>query len=525
MATISTLAVNLIARTSLFEKGMRRSKTSVKSLKSTITGAVGTLARFAKGLVIAAGIGGMGFLLKRTMQTIDATAKLSDRIGITTEALVGLQHAANIAGVSTESLNKALEIFTRRMGEVKAGSGEAKRGLEALGLSAERMIKLTPEQSMGVIADRINELGTQAEKSAAAYFLFGRSGAQLLNLFEKGAEGIAAAQIEVEKLGLTFSRLDAAKVEEANDAITRLKGAMQGLVNTATIRLAPSIKKLTNFFLEHRNAVVITTKNIIVFAAKLFIVSKAISFAVGTVRVLIAAYKALATAQIIVKALSGPKGWVVLAAGIAIATGAIVGLNDVMKSAIKNIKEVQTGTDEISKEAGAAQTRADAAQRLQKIQRSIVFWQDKLVKNVGIEAAKRDVVLNKMKKEAAGLRQQLFLLDKQKKIRLADRDAAKKRKAAIEKEAEILSGVNKFIVGLEEDKATAGFTSEEKRLFQLQKTGQGLSGSGLDRFNAGLDRASELIRQSKQDDKTSSQATFTVLQKIASNTSEDRRTF
>ena len=246
MATISTLAVNLIARTSVFDKKMRNSTKGVKTFQSRAKSAALTLAKFASGLGAAAGIGGMGFMIKQTMTMIDQTAKLSDRIGITTEALVGLRHAAGIAGVSMEALDKSLEIFVRRMGEVKSGSGEAKRGLEALGLSAERMIKLTPERALGVIADRINNLKTQAEKAAAAYFLFGRSGAQLLNLFEKGSAGLAEMQLEAEKLGLTFNRIDAAKVEAANDAITRMKAAFQGVANVITIELAPAIEKIAD---------------------------------------------------------------------------------------------------------------------------------------------------------------------------------------------------------------------------------------------------------------------------------------
>ena len=85
MATISTLAVNLIARTSAFERGMKRGRTSVKSLRSTIGGAIGTFARFAKRLALVAGVGAMGFFVKSTLKSLDAVSKLSRRIGIATE--------------------------------------------------------------------------------------------------------------------------------------------------------------------------------------------------------------------------------------------------------------------------------------------------------------------------------------------------------------------------------------------------------------------------------------------------------
>jgi hypothetical protein len=250
MATISTLAVNLIARTSVFEKKMRTSRKTVKSFKATAASATMGLARMARGLLLAAGVGGMGFLIKRTMQTIDATGKLSDRLGIATEDLIGLRHAAGLAGVSVEQLDKSLEIFVRRMGEVKSGSGEAKKGLEALNLQAEELITKSPSESLQIIADKIRMLGTQAEKSAAAYFLFGRSGANLLNLFEEGAEGIRRAMQEVERFGMAYSRIDAARVEEAINAMARMRGILTGVVQVLTIELAPIIETITERLID-----------------------------------------------------------------------------------------------------------------------------------------------------------------------------------------------------------------------------------------------------------------------------------
>jgi hypothetical protein len=389
MATISTLAVNLIARTSAFEKGMNRSRFATKSLKSTINGAIGTVARFGKGLLIAAGVGGIGFAIKKTMAMIDVTAKLSDRLGIATEKLIGLRHAASIAGVSSDALDKSLEIFVRRMGEVKAGSGEAKKGLEALGLSAEEMINMTPDKSLLIIAERIKNLGTQAEKASAAYFLFGRAGAQLLNLFEGGAANIEAMQKEAERLGITFSRFDAAKVEEANDAITKLKGALQGVVTEITISLSPAILRVTNFLIKYRDSMLSTIKNTVIFVAKTVLIVKAVSLVGAAVRGLIAVYKTLAVSQSITLALGGPAGWAILAAGVAVATAAIIGINEAIDGTISKLKEFGESSGEVKsklpqitdfsnlEKVALEKERLLIARQIRIEQREIAFWGDR----------------------------------------------------------------------------------------------------------------------------------------------------
>jgi len=206
--------------------------------------------RMAVGLLAAAGIGGIGYLIKQQMAVIDSTAKLSDRLGITTEALIGLQHGAKISGVEQATLNKSLEIFSRRLGEVTMGTGEAKRALEEMGLSADDIIGLNMDEAISVIADKINKLQTQSQKAAVANYLFGRSGQQLLNMFDKGSAGIAEMRREAERLGLTFSRLDAAQVEAANDALARSRAVLTGLFRQVTIELSPYIETLADKFTE-----------------------------------------------------------------------------------------------------------------------------------------------------------------------------------------------------------------------------------------------------------------------------------
>jgi hypothetical protein len=53
---------------------------------------------------------------------------------------------------------------------------------------------------------------------------------------------------EAKRLGLTFNAMDAAKVEQANDALNSLKRTIGGLSNSLTIRLAPAITDIVEKF-------------------------------------------------------------------------------------------------------------------------------------------------------------------------------------------------------------------------------------------------------------------------------------
>lgn len=246
MAVISTLSVNLVARTSVFQKKLRQSRRSLRNFSRSVGKILKPLARI--GIVGVAAATGLAYLIKKEMDVIDVTGKLARRIGVTTERLVGLQHAAQISGVSSEILNKAMETFVRRLGEVRMGVGQAKYALDAMGISADELVKKSPVDAFYLIADRINKIETNADRAASAYYLMGRQGMTMLNMMQLGSKGLIKLQREAERLGLTFTMKQALRVEAANDALTRMKGVLTGLIRTLAIEFSPLVAELADKF-------------------------------------------------------------------------------------------------------------------------------------------------------------------------------------------------------------------------------------------------------------------------------------
>ena len=198
------------------------------------------------GLAVAAGLSAaglaMGALGARSLKTLDSLGKAADRIGTTTEALAGLRHAGDLAGLATEKVDKAVTKMNDSLGSAKVGMEENARAFRDLGLDAERLSKLPADLAFGEIADALNKTESQADKTRIAMDIFGKSGAEALNLIAMGSAGIADAAKDADKLGLAVSRLDAAKAEAANDAMTRLGRAFEGVGNKIAVAAAPYIK-------------------------------------------------------------------------------------------------------------------------------------------------------------------------------------------------------------------------------------------------------------------------------------------
>ena len=214
--------------------GVKKVGGAVLSAKTAIVGLVGAA--------------GFGALIKQGLAAGDSLAKTADKIGVTTEALAGMRHAAELTGVSVETMDMALQRFTRRASEAAIGTGEAKDALKELGISAKELVKLPLDEQMEVVADAMGGLGTQADRVRIAMKLFDSEGVALVNTLGGGSAALREMIDEAETLGLTLDRVETSQIEAANNAFTRAKGVITGLVNQISVELAPVLEVLANGF-------------------------------------------------------------------------------------------------------------------------------------------------------------------------------------------------------------------------------------------------------------------------------------
>ena len=242
MATAGTISVNLIARTEAFVKGMKRSQRNVRALGKATAATMRTVRLLGLAAATAA-VGGLTLLTKRSLENIDVIAKLSDRLGVSTEFLSAFGHAAKIAGSSQETFFKGIQYMLKNIGEANMGLKSYQDSFDVLGLNYERLEKMAPEEAFMKIAKALNAVQDKTTQVSAAMRIFGRSGSELLNLMAGDLDGVID---RAQKLGIAFSREMAARVEEANDAITRMKAGFAGVGNTIAIAVAPYIEGIAD---------------------------------------------------------------------------------------------------------------------------------------------------------------------------------------------------------------------------------------------------------------------------------------
>ena len=236
----STISINILANTAQLLTGMNKAEKAVKNSMRTMTKVVGAFAGLFLGGSLINGI-------KNTSAEIDKMAKASQRLGVSIEALTELGFAAEQTGVSTSTLEMALQRMNRRVSEATLGTGEAKDALAELGLSAQILANQSADKTFKDIADAMELVDNTGRKTALAMKIFDTEGVKLLQTMQGGKSSIEAYGREMQQLGIITSA-QSKDVTDMNDSFNSMNNALAYLGQLFTATIAPVLTDITTKF-------------------------------------------------------------------------------------------------------------------------------------------------------------------------------------------------------------------------------------------------------------------------------------
>ena len=166
---------------------------------------------------------------------------ISERTGVSAEAISELGLAAQLAGSSTESLEKGFRKMARTVTDAREGSAAATDALKSIGVSVAELEGLSPDQQFERIADGIATIEDPSKRSAVAMEIFGRGGAELIPILTRGSAGLRAMRAEAAALGVSMSGSDAKAADALGDAFDTLKVQARYLFNELGASIAPAL--------------------------------------------------------------------------------------------------------------------------------------------------------------------------------------------------------------------------------------------------------------------------------------------
>lgn len=185
-------------------------------------------------------------LVKQQIDVAVATQDTADKLGLTTEALSGLQFVADRAGVATQTLDMALQRMTRRLAEAAQGTGEAKDALKDLNLNAAELAKLSPDQQYLAIAEALSKIPTQGERVRLAFKLFDSEGVAVVNTMQRGRRGIEETMAEAQRFGKVISTEFGLQAKQFDKNVKDMRAQLSGFA----ITIANEVLPVLNEFME-----------------------------------------------------------------------------------------------------------------------------------------------------------------------------------------------------------------------------------------------------------------------------------
>jgi hypothetical protein len=232
-----------------------RIKESTAEAKETLEGFATGIGKIQQMFALLAEVAMIGFvgekiadLGKEFAEFGEQTEIASKKTGLSTDAIQQLDFAAKMVGVSAEGMNQGMMRLSRAMANAQQGSKQAEEAFKSVGLSAESLKDMTLDQVLAKVADAFAGSEDGAAKAAIAMQLFGRAGADMIPLLDKGSAGIDELKQKAQELGIVMGGDDIQAATRLNEQFKEIDAQMQAVKLRAGSDLAPALAGIAEAF-------------------------------------------------------------------------------------------------------------------------------------------------------------------------------------------------------------------------------------------------------------------------------------
>lgn len=220
------------------------------------------------------GLAGVTYVTKRFIDLGDALNKMSARTGATVEWLSAMSFGAERSGATIEMLEQAIRKLNKAIAEAQNGNRTPYEVFRKLRIDPASMEfkSMDAGAQFELVARRLNEVQSQAEKTRLAMALFEEGGVMLLPLLGD----IDKLKQKAKELGIIMSKEQADTAAALLDAWTNVKYQLNAIFMSLGEAIAPALKQVAtwlskmvkpiqHFVNEHRELFIMLAKGLALF--------------------------------------------------------------------------------------------------------------------------------------------------------------------------------------------------------------------------------------------------------------------
>ena len=220
------------------------------------------------------GLAGVTYVTKRFIDLGDALNKMSARTGATVEWLSAMSFGAERSGATIEMLEQAIRKLNKAIAEAQNGNRTPYEVFRRLRIDPSSMEfkSMDAGAQFELVARRLNEVQSQAEKTRLAMALFEEGGVMLLPLLGD----IDKLKQKARELGIIMTKDQADTAAALLDAWTNVKYQLNAIFMSLGEAIAPALKQVStwlskmvkpiqSFVNEHRELFIMMAKGLALF--------------------------------------------------------------------------------------------------------------------------------------------------------------------------------------------------------------------------------------------------------------------
>ena len=243
--SIGTIEIQMMADLSRLRSDMDQAKGIVGNASSQMQSAAHAVTSAFAALGIGLSVAGLVAFVKQGIDAADAMNEISDKTGIATKDIAGLQLAFKQGNVQSEEMTKGLAKMAKQMVEgndVFDKMGVATRNTDGTLRSVKAVLYDT--------ADAFSQMEGGAVKTNRSIEIFGKSGADFIQTLNAGSAGLKEMAEMADKLGLTIDENTGKAADQFNDQVELLGMGVKGVATQIAVQLLPTLTSLSASFLE-----------------------------------------------------------------------------------------------------------------------------------------------------------------------------------------------------------------------------------------------------------------------------------
>lgn len=235
------------------DKSLQKTDEKAGGVGKTLLNGIGTATKWGTAIVggATAAVTAVSAFAMKTAETTDEIDKMSQKIGVSREAYQELDYILSQNGMDVNILQTGLKTMTDQMDITAQGTSKTATAFERLGISVtDSSGELRDKES--VFYDTITALQgmtNEAERTALANDIFGRSASELAPLLNSGAESMDALKQKAHDLGLVLSDETIDAGVSLTDTIDTLKRSFGAIMTELGAALMPIIQKVAEYII------------------------------------------------------------------------------------------------------------------------------------------------------------------------------------------------------------------------------------------------------------------------------------